>query len=306
VHTTTGNRVFGCLKGASDGGLYIPHKERRFPGFKQGDDKSKYDAKVHRDRIFGVHVDKHMGILKKEGDDSFKRQFSKWAATLKDAGADSLEKLYTKIQAEIRKNPDRVKAQVKTNPDRAHKKFRPKRMSKPQRKERAKDAHTPLKKSRKMVSFKSSTSILIALSAFVLVLMIAPAMASRAHHGFFQALSEEQKEQVSEILHSGKTKAEIKEQLRHWVSGQPKETQDAFNAAEKAQEARRQRIHGKRQQMLSRVSSASKDLDSKIKAIYEDQKLTKKQTCEKVRDLIKAASEQTKKELKLKDLDCDE
>jgi len=157
-----------------------------------------------------------------------------------------------------------------------------------------------------MVSFKSSTSILIALSAFVLVLMIAPAMASRAHHGFFQALSEEQKEQVSEILHSGKTKAEIKEQLRHWVSGQPKETQDAFNAAEKAQEARRQRIHGKRQQMLSRVSSASKDLDSKIKAIYEDQKLTKKQTCEKVRDLIKAASEQTKKELKLKDLDCDE
>jgi hypothetical protein len=47
------------------------------------------------------------------------------------------------------------------------------------------------------------------------------AQASRAHNGFFQSLTEEQKEQVSEILHSGKSKAEIREQLRHWVSSQP-------------------------------------------------------------------------------------
>jgi large subunit ribosomal protein L5e len=59
TRTTVGNRVFGALKGACDGGLYVPHSERRFPGFSSsGEDKEKYDAKVHRDRIFGVHVDK--------------------------------------------------------------------------------------------------------------------------------------------------------------------------------------------------------------------------------------------------------
>lgn len=32
VRTTTGNKVFACLKGAVDGGLYIPHSSSRFPG----------------------------------------------------------------------------------------------------------------------------------------------------------------------------------------------------------------------------------------------------------------------------------
>ncbi len=34
VRTTTGNRVFGALKGAADGGLSIPHSTGRFPGNK--------------------------------------------------------------------------------------------------------------------------------------------------------------------------------------------------------------------------------------------------------------------------------
>jgi len=33
VRTTCGNRVFGALKGACDGGLHIPHSTKRFPGF---------------------------------------------------------------------------------------------------------------------------------------------------------------------------------------------------------------------------------------------------------------------------------
>jgi len=32
VATTVGNRVFGALKGAVDGGLDIPHNTKRFPG----------------------------------------------------------------------------------------------------------------------------------------------------------------------------------------------------------------------------------------------------------------------------------
>lgn len=66
-----------------------------------------------------------------------------------------------------------------------------------------------------------SVQALIALTFIAIQL----ASASRAHHGFFQALSEQQKEQVSTILNGGFSKAEIREKLRHWVSSQPKETQ---------------------------------------------------------------------------------
>ena len=71
VRSTVGNRVFGALKGAADGGVHVPHSNRRFPGFKVEGDKEKFDAKVHRDRIFGVHIDKYMAELKKKGGDAF-------------------------------------------------------------------------------------------------------------------------------------------------------------------------------------------------------------------------------------------
>ncbi|KAG6972014.1 hypothetical protein JG687_00001714 [Phytophthora cactorum] len=38
--TTTGNRVFGALKGAADAGLDIPHSEKRFPGYSPAAGKS--------------------------------------------------------------------------------------------------------------------------------------------------------------------------------------------------------------------------------------------------------------------------
>jgi len=38
TYTTVGNRIFGALKGATDGGLYVPHNTKRFPGYtKDGD-----------------------------------------------------------------------------------------------------------------------------------------------------------------------------------------------------------------------------------------------------------------------------
>lgn len=33
ARTSTGARVFGAMKGASDGGIFIPHSENRFPGY---------------------------------------------------------------------------------------------------------------------------------------------------------------------------------------------------------------------------------------------------------------------------------
>jgi len=105
IRTTTGNRVFGCLKGACDGGLHVPHSTKRFPGFTKEGGKETYNAKVHRERIFGIHVDKYMKHLKDTDKEAYNRQFSKWDATLKKAGVPSVEKLYTKAHEEIRKNP---------------------------------------------------------------------------------------------------------------------------------------------------------------------------------------------------------
>ena len=66
VRTTVGNRVFGVLKGATDGGLYVPHNTKRFPGYTKDEDKEDYNAQAHRDRIFGKHVDNYMKFLSKE------------------------------------------------------------------------------------------------------------------------------------------------------------------------------------------------------------------------------------------------
>jgi len=119
IRTTTGNRVFGCLKGACDGGLHVPHSTKRFPGYSKDGGKETYNAKVHRERIFGLHVEKHMKTLRDSDKEAYTKQYSKWDAALKKANVTSLEKLYTKVHEEIRKNPtapakkDVKKAEVK-------------------------------------------------------------------------------------------------------------------------------------------------------------------------------------------------
>jgi len=65
--TSTGSRVFGALKGASDGGIYIPHNEKRFPGY---DTESKaLDAEVLKKYIYGGHVAEYMESLEEEDDE---------------------------------------------------------------------------------------------------------------------------------------------------------------------------------------------------------------------------------------------
>ena len=58
IRTTTGNRVFGALKGALDGGLDIPHSEKRFAGFSK--DSKQLDPELHRKYIYGGHVSAYM------------------------------------------------------------------------------------------------------------------------------------------------------------------------------------------------------------------------------------------------------
>jgi len=99
--TSTGSRVFGALKGASDGGLYIPHNEKRFPGY---DPESKeLDAEVLKKYIFGGHVAEYMESLEEEDDERFKKQFSTYLAD--GIGSEDIEEIYTNAYAAIREDP---------------------------------------------------------------------------------------------------------------------------------------------------------------------------------------------------------
>ena len=100
--SSTGNKVFGALKGAVDGGLHVPHSTKRFPGSTNDDDTWKYNAAVHRKRIFGVHVQEYMEVLKKNDPEGYKRQFSRWDAFLKGR---KIEEVYQQVFDAIRKNP---------------------------------------------------------------------------------------------------------------------------------------------------------------------------------------------------------
>jgi len=105
---TIGNRVFGALKGAVDGGLNIPHSDKIFPKVKE-DKSGKKDPKAnpHRDRIYGVHVQNYMDQIKKD-ERRYKLQFAQWNNCLQTAKVQKIEELIKKVHAEIRKNPDRA------------------------------------------------------------------------------------------------------------------------------------------------------------------------------------------------------
>jgi len=117
--SSTGAKIFGAMKGGVDGGLYIPHENKRFPGYantkeeiqgKRGkvektQNTISWEPKVLRDHIFGNHIQIYMDLLKKESKDRYDAHFSKWDAALKASKCKNLEELYTKAHAAIRKDP---------------------------------------------------------------------------------------------------------------------------------------------------------------------------------------------------------
>lgn len=99
--TTTGARVFGALKGAVDGGLDVPHSEKRFPGYDE--ETKSYAPEAHRDRIFGEHIAEYMRHLEGEDPERFQAQFAEYIKN--GVGPDDLEELYTQVHAKIREDP---------------------------------------------------------------------------------------------------------------------------------------------------------------------------------------------------------
>jgi large subunit ribosomal protein L5e len=115
--TTTGNRLMGVVKGAADGGIDIPHSEKRFPGYDR--DGSTYDASVHEERIFGDHIANYIEELDEE---EVAKLFSDYA----DEGLDedgAVREMWESVHAAVRANPARVKAAPFTKIDKKWKRM---------------------------------------------------------------------------------------------------------------------------------------------------------------------------------------
>lgn len=101
TRTSTGARVFGAMKGASDGGLFVPHSENRFPGYDI--EGKELDAETLRKYIFGGHVAEYMETLADDDEERYKSQFSGYVDD--DLEADGLEEMYTEAHSQIREDP---------------------------------------------------------------------------------------------------------------------------------------------------------------------------------------------------------
>uniref|UniRef100_A0AAZ3QSA8 Large ribosomal subunit protein uL18 n=1 Tax=Oncorhynchus tshawytscha TaxID=74940 RepID=A0AAZ3QSA8_ONCTS len=101
ARTSTGNKVFGALKGAVDGGLSIPHSTKRFPGYDA--ESKEFNAEVHRKHIMGVNVSEYMSYLMEEDEDAYKKQFSRFIKN--GVAPDTVQEMYKKAHAGIRNNP---------------------------------------------------------------------------------------------------------------------------------------------------------------------------------------------------------
>merc|ERR1719335_1796152 len=105
--TCVGARMWGALKGAADGGLYVPHSAKNFPGYKAAEEKGadpEYNAEEHKDKIFGDSVAEYMKMLAEEDPTKYEAHFSKFIAAGIDS--DKIEDMYTEGHKKIREDPD--------------------------------------------------------------------------------------------------------------------------------------------------------------------------------------------------------
>ncbi|KAF5942189.1 hypothetical protein HYC85_019831 [Camellia sinensis] len=128
IRTTTGNRVFGALKGALDGGLDIPHSDKRFSGFSK--DSKQLDAEVHRKYIYGGHVAAYMKILMEDEPEKYQSHFVEYIK--RGIEPDGIEELYKKVHAAIRADPTQKKSEKE--PPKQHKRYNLKKLTYDERK----------------------------------------------------------------------------------------------------------------------------------------------------------------------------
>lgn len=133
--TTTGARVFGALKGASDGGLYVPHSPKRFPGFDF--ESEELDTDLLRSYIFGGHVSQYMEELADDDEERYQELFKGYIAD--DIDAEAIEEIYQQAHEQIRADPSFKPTEKKFTKEQyaaESKKFTPKKLTKEQKRER--------------------------------------------------------------------------------------------------------------------------------------------------------------------------
>lgn len=128
--TTTGCKVFAALKGACDGGIEVPHSERRFVGYDA--EEKKLNPETLRKYIFAGHVADYMRSLKEEDNEKYQKHFSRYVK--QNINPDDIEGLWSKVHANIRKDPS-FKKSTKERP-KEQKRFSKRPMSLAQRKDR--------------------------------------------------------------------------------------------------------------------------------------------------------------------------
>lgn len=107
------------MKGASDGGIFIPHSNKRFPGYDA--ESKELDAETLKKYIFGGHVAEYMESLEEEDDERrvfsvclmtnrltytvcrFKKQFSTYLAD--GVGSEEIEEIFQNAHTAIREDP---------------------------------------------------------------------------------------------------------------------------------------------------------------------------------------------------------
>ena len=105
VRTSTGARVFAALKGAVDGGLDIPHNEKRFAGYDLQD--KSHDADTLERYIKGGVVAEYAEEMQEEEPEKYEQHFSKYLA--EDFDPTELEDVMEEVHEAIREDPTFVK-----------------------------------------------------------------------------------------------------------------------------------------------------------------------------------------------------
>ncbi|MBA0640529.1 hypothetical protein Goklo_023457, partial [Gossypium klotzschianum] len=114
--------------GALDGGVDIPHSEKRFAGFNK--DSKQLDPEVHRKYIYGGHVAAYMKNLMEDEPEKYQSHFSEYIK--RGIEPDSIEGMYKKVHAAIRADPEAKKS--KKEPPKEHKRYNLKKLSYEERK----------------------------------------------------------------------------------------------------------------------------------------------------------------------------
>jgi len=110
--TTTGSKVFAALKGATDGGLEVPHSVTRFVGYSKEEKSLKAD--ILRKHIFGGHVSDYMKSLREENPLKFQKHFAEYIKN--GIKPEELEAKWAAVNKAIRANPAAVKS-TKAKPE---------------------------------------------------------------------------------------------------------------------------------------------------------------------------------------------